>query len=133
VELENLSVEQLQDQLNKIEQSKVDLEKVLYQRWLEAKTELVQEIRDMIESRGYDLDEIAAMIPPRRRRGAGSAGKKGNRSYVRYVDPENADNVYIRGVLPRWMKEKMVAQGYDPTAKEDREAFKTNYLQAVQD
>jgi len=27
----------------------------------------------------------------------------------------------------------MAAQGYDPSAKPDREAFKSNYLQAVQD
>ena len=133
MEYQNLSVEELQSQLHQVEQSKVDLEKALYQRWHEAKAELAQEIREMIEQRGYDVDEIAALIVPRRRR-AGAAKKSGsNRSYTRYVDPENPNNVYIRGVLPRWMKEKMAAQGYDPSAKPDREAFKSNYLQAVQD
>jgi DNA-binding protein H-NS len=133
VEYQNLSVEELQSQLHQIEQSRVDLEKALYQRWHEAKSELAQEIREMIEQRGYDVDEIAALIVPRRRRAVAAKKSGGNRSYTRYVDPENPNNVYIRGVLPRWMKEKMAAQGYDPSAKPDREAFKSNYLQAVQD
>jgi len=133
LDFKNLSVDELQEQLQQIEQSKVDLEKALYQRWNEAKTELAQEIREMIESRGYELDEILDLVGPKRRRGAATTAKKGNRSYTRYVDPENPANVYIRGVLPKWMKEKMTAQGYDPSVKDDREAFKANYLQAVKD
>jgi DNA-binding protein H-NS len=133
VEYQNLSVEELQSQLHQVEQSRADLEKALYQRWHEAKSELAQEIREMIEQRGYDLDEIIALVGPRRRRAAGTKKSGSNRSYTRYVDPENPSNVYIRGVLPRWMKEKMAAQGYDPSSKPDREAFKSSYLQAVQD
>lgn len=132
MDYKSLSVEDLQQQLQEIEKNRVNLEKALSQRWHEAKSELVQEIRELIESRGYDADEILSLVAPRRRRGSGGA-KKGNRSYTRYVDPENPDHVYTRGVLPGWMKEKMSAQGYDPSVKEDREAFKTNYLQAIQD
>ncbi len=132
MDYKSLSVEDLQQQLQQIEQSKVDLEKALTQRWHEAKSELAQEIRELIDSRGYDADEILSLVMPRRRR-AGGGAKKGNRSYTRYVDPENPNQVYTRGVLPGWMKEKMAAQGYDPSVKEDREAFKANYLQAVQE
>jgi DNA-binding protein H-NS len=128
----NLSVEDLKQQLQQIEQRKVDLEKALTQRWHEAKSELAQEIRELIDARGYDAEEILSLIMPRRRRGGGGA-KKGNRSYTRYVDPQNPSHVYTRGVLPGWMKEKMTEQGYDPSVKEDREAFKANYLQAMQD
>jgi DNA-binding protein H-NS len=70
-------------------------------------------------------------VAPKRRRASG--GKASDRSYTRYVDPENPENIYSRGVLPKWMKEKMAAQGYDPAVREDREAFKANYLQAVKD
>lgn len=126
-----LSVDELQQQLQEIEQSKVDLEKALYQRWHEAKSELAQEIRDMVTNRGYDMEEILELVAPKRRRGA--VAKKGNRNYTRYVDPENPENVYVRGVLPKWMKERMAAQGYDPSVKDDREAFKANYLQALKD
>lgn len=133
MEYQNLSVAELQEKLSSLEQSKVDLEKALQQRWHEAKAELAQEIRGMIEDRGYEVEDIFGLVLPRRRRGGGGSMKKTGRSYTRYVDPEDPANVYVRGVLPRWMKEKMAAQGYDPSVKEDREAFKTNYLQAVQD
>jgi DNA-binding protein H-NS len=69
------------------------------------------------------------MVMPRRRRTASS--RKGTRGYTRYVDPENPTNVYVRGVLPGWLREKMTEQGYDPARKEDREAFKATYLRAV--
>lgn len=134
MEYKNLSVDELQAQLQQVEQNKVDLEKALYQRWHEAKAELAHEIREMIDSRGYDTEEILELVSPKRKRaGAGAGTKKGNRSYTRYVDPENPSNVYVRGVLPKWMKEKMTAQGYDPSVKDDREAFKANYLQAMKD
>jgi DNA-binding protein H-NS len=132
VDYKSLSVEELQQHLQEIEQSKVDLEKALSQRWHEAKAELAQEIRELIESRGYELEDIVSLVTPRRRRASGT-NKKGNRSYTRYVDPENPEHVYTRGVLPGWMKEKMAAQGYDHSVKEDREAFKANYLHAMED
>jgi DNA-binding protein H-NS len=131
VEYQQLSVDQIRERLQEVEQNRADLEKALHQRWQEAKSELAQQIREMIDAQGYDPEEIMGMVVPRRRRATG--GKKGGRSYVRYVDPQNPDNVYVRGVLPGWMKQKMAEQGYDPSVKEDREAFKANYLQAVQD
>lgn len=131
MELNQLSLDQIREKLQEVEQSRADLEKALNQRWQEQKSDLAQQIRDMIEAQGYDYEEIMGMVVPRRRRGA--TGKKGGRSYVRYVDPQNPENVYVRGVLPGWMKQKMIEQGYDPSVKDDREAFKTNYLQAVQE
>jgi DNA-binding protein H-NS len=131
LDYKTLSVDELQEQLQQIEQSKSDLQKALSKRWHEAKSELAQEIREMIEARGYDIDEILELVVPKRRRG--SSAKKGNRNYTRYVDPENPENFYVRGVLPKWMKQKMTAQGYDPSVKDDREAFKTTYLQAIKE
>lgn len=130
MELQQLSLEQIREKLQEVEQSKADLEKALYQRWHSAKTELAQQIRDMIEQHGYEAEEIMAMVLPRRRRGAGAA-RNAERAYPRYVDPQNPDNIYVRGVLPAWMKQKMVEQGYDPSVKQDRESFKNNYLQVV--
>lgn len=46
-------------------------------------------------------------------------------------DPYDPTLVYVRGVLPDWMKEKMTEQGYDPGNQADREAFKRNYLVAA--
>lgn len=133
MEYANLSVEEIQQQLDAIEQSKTELERALAVRRQEAKHDVVQQVRDLILSNGYELDEIIPLVQARRRRGAPAAKApvSGGREYTRYVDPENPDNVYVRGVLPGWMKQKMQEQGYDPTVKADREAFKANYLQAV--
>jgi DNA-binding protein H-NS len=47
------------------------------------------------------------------------------------VDPANPENIYVRGVLPRWMKEQMQANGLDPKSKDDRETFKQQHLQRM--
>jgi DNA-binding protein H-NS len=131
VEYANLSVDEIQKQLEQIAQDKADLQKALEQRRQQMKYELAQQIKDMILEHGYDVSEIASLLGARKRRGGGSVRKGGARQYTKFVDPDNADNVYVRGVIPGWMKQKMVDQGYDPSSKEDREAFKANYLQAV--
>jgi len=131
VQYENLTVEEIQQQLEQIEQSRTDLEKALEQRRQQAKHDIAQEIKDMIADRGYDLGDVLPLLTGRKRRAA--AARKGDRHYVRYIDPENPDNVYVRGVIPGWMKQKMLDQGYDPSSKGDREAFKANFLQAADD
>lgn len=135
MEYANLSVEQIQQQLDEIEHSKAELQRALVVRRQEGKHEVAQQVRDLILNNGYDLEEIVPLIQSRRRRAAAAVAKapaSGGRDYTRYVDPENSDNVYVRGVLPGWMKQKMQEQGYDPSVKADREAFKANYLQAVE-
>jgi DNA-binding protein H-NS len=133
VEYESLSLEEIQQQLDAIEQSKSELQHALAVRRQEAKHEVAQQVRDLIVNNGYEINEIMPLIQGRRRRGGGAPKPVtgGGREYTRYVDPENPENVYVRGVLPGWMKQKMQEQGYDPTVKVDREAFKANYLQAV--
>jgi DNA-binding protein H-NS len=132
VEYDNLSVEEIERHLDEIEQNRANLKRALEVRRQEAKYELAQQLKDMILEHGYEVSEIASLLGPRKRR-APPVGRKSTRHYVRYVDPENANNVYVRGVLPGWMKEKMQEQGYDPGSKADREAFKANYLQAIED
>jgi DNA-binding protein H-NS len=124
----DLSVDEIQEHLAKIEKERQDLEKALERRWQQGKEELARQIRQMIDESGHDLNEIVGLLG-KRRKVAGTT--RTTRQYTRYVDPENPENVYVRGVLPGWMKEKMQAQGYDPSVKEDREAFKQTYLQAL--
>lgn len=130
--LDNLSVDEIQEQLDDLAQSQADLEQALEQRQQQAKYDLAQEIKDLIQERGYDLSEIVGLLGARRRRTA-SAKKSGSRQYTRYVDPDNSENVYVRGVIPGWMKQKMLDQGYDPSSKPDREAFKANSLHVLED
>ncbi|EGV32034.1 hypothetical protein ThidrDRAFT_1608 [Thiorhodococcus drewsii AZ1] len=130
MEYANLSVEEIQRQLDEAESKKTELKRLLETRREEGKDDIVQQVRDLIESNGYDYDEIIPLVAPKRRRGAGRK-LSGDRQYKRYVDPDNSENVYVRGVLPGWMKKKMQEQGYDPSSKEDREAFKANSLREI--
>lgn len=133
MEYANLSVEEIQRQLEEAESKKSELKRMLEARRQEGKGEIVQQIKDLIENNGYDLEEIISLVSPKRRRGSAIARKLvGSRQYRRYVDPDNANNVYVRGVLPGWMKQKMKDQGYDPASKKDRESFKTNSLSVVE-
>jgi DNA-binding protein H-NS len=135
VQFEGLSVEQIQEQLYQVEQNRADLEKALEQRKQQEKYDVAQEVKDLIAQRGYALGEIVPLLSTRKRRAAAVAvaAKKSGRQYTRYVDPDNADNVYVRGVLPGWMKQKMVDNGYDPGVREDREKFKAEHLRAEED
>jgi DNA-binding protein H-NS len=131
VEYTNLSVEEIRQQLAQIEQSKADLEVALERRRQEAKTQVAQQVRDLIVDNGYDINEIMPLVAVRRRRGAAAAKKAGSTQYTRYADPQNPEHIYVRGVIPGWMKQRMQEQGYDPSSKQDREAFKANYLTAL--
>ena len=133
MEYASLSVDEIQQQLEEIEQSKAELQRALVTRRQEAKHGVVAQVRDLIALHGYELDEIVPLIAARRRRGAAASRPPASgRDYTRYVDPENPENVYVRGVLPGWMKQKMQEQGYDASVKVDREAFKANYLKSVE-
>ena len=136
MEYENLSVEQIRDQLQQIEQNRANLEKALEGRRQQAKHDLARQLKDTIIEHGYDVSEIASLLISRRRRGAAgakTAAKQGGRQYTTYVDPQNRNNMYKRGVIPSWMKERMQEQGYDASSKSDREAFKASYLQVLED
>ena len=134
MEYANLNVDEIRQRLEEIEQNKSELQRALTTRRQEAKQGVVQQIRDLISQNGYEVDEIVPLIMPRRRRGAAAAPRAtpSGRDYTRYVDPENSENVYVRGVLPGWMKQKMQEQGYDASVKADRESFKANYLQVLE-
>ena len=125
-----LSEDEIQQRLSSIETDRYALEKALERKRQDSKKELAEEIRDMILSRGYELAEILQHVGPKKR---GARKSKSGRSYTRYVDPANPENVYVRGVLPKWMKEQMAAQGLDPKNKDDREAFKEQYLEKSDD
>ena len=91
---------------------------------------LAEELRQMILDHGYEIEEILPFLAGRKR---GAKKATADRAYTRYADPANPANVYVRGVLPKWMKEQMSAKGLDPKSKEDREAFKEKYLQKQDD
>ena len=122
---EQLSLDEIEERLYNLESDRAALETALEQKRQQSKTDLAEEVKDLILSRGYEVAEIIDQLTTRRR---GATRVRSSRSYIRYVDPANPKNVYVRGVLPQWMKEQMAAQGMNPKEKADREAFKEQYL-----
>jgi DNA-binding protein H-NS len=127
-EPEDLSLDQIQEQLAQIEAEKKMLELALQKRRSVALADFVKDIRDQIVGRGYTVDEVFAQLRKGRRK-ASAAGRSAE--YPRYVDPDNPERGYTRGPLPAWLRQKMEAEGYDATDRAQREAFKSNYLKQV--
>ena len=138
MELENLSYEEIQRLVADLEQNRLNALMALEQRKEQAKYELAQTIKDMIAERGYVLADIVPLLGVRKRRSSSRSAvaprrvTADNRQRILYVDPENSNNIYSRGATPGWMKQMMQDQGYDPTSRGDRNAFKANYLKAVE-
>jgi len=128
--VENLSVEQIEQQLAQLAQDRLELENALEQRRQQGKYDLAEQIKTMIAEHGYTVADITSLLSGRKRRGA-AAKRRVARQYTGYMDPDDPSHVYTRGVIPGWMKAKMQEHGYDPGSKTDREAFKMNVLQAV--
>lgn len=126
----NMTLNEIEEQIQQMELNKRNLEKAREQKKMRQKTDLAAKVRDMISAEGFDVAEIVALMEKKKRGGAG-ASKQSSGSYTTYVDPDNSSNVYVRGVLPRWMKDKMQALHLDPGNKDHRDKFKAKHLKAV--
>ena len=124
----DISVDQIEEQLAQIQADKKALALELKRQRSVELADFAKDIRDQISGRGYSVDEVFAQLRKGRRK-ASAAGRSAE--YPRYVDPDNPERGYTRGPLPTWLRQKMEAEGYDATDKEQREAFKENYLKKV--
>jgi len=122
------SAEELKEKLAAIEADKKVLETALKQQSAAELSGFAKEIRDRIIERGYTVEEVFSVLSKRRRK---SAGGRRSGNYPQYVDPDNPANTYSRGPVPVWLKERMIASGFDPADKAQREEFKTSHLKLV--
>ena len=122
----SLSLDELQEQLQTLAQQQAELERLLQQKRDAGRKAFIQEIHALISERGYDLEDIATQLLKRAGGGMTAPASRGG-----YADPSDPSRIYVRGPLPRWLKEQMLADGYDPASKEDRERFKAERLERV--
>jgi DNA-binding protein H-NS len=120
-----LSTKEIQEQLAQIEADKKALEAALKNQRAAELSGFAKEIKEHITERGYTVDEVFSVLSKGRRKSA--AGRRSG-NYPHYVDPDNPANTYSRGPVPGWLKEKMIASGYDPADRAQREEFKTSHL-----
>jgi DNA-binding protein H-NS len=121
-----LSVAEIQEQLAQMAADRKALEAALRKQSAAELSGFAREIRDQIIERGYTVDDVFSALSRGRR---GAAGGLRSGGYPRYVDPDNPANTYSRGPVPVWLKEKMVAAGYDPADRVQREEFKASHLE----
>ena len=100
INLEGMSVAELQ-QLAK------DVEKAIEDRKnLDAKSTL-EEVKALVVSRGFDLDELMQLAAAKNK-GVAGAKKVLGKAPIKYRDPSNPDHVWSgRGKLPGWMVKAM--------------------------
>ena len=139
--VETMSLEELLQHLADLEQQRTIAFHELEQRKQQGKYDVAQQVRDLIIGQGYTLEDILPLVTAKRRRSytrrqqvsvpdpmpEAPAAPQG----AYYVDPANPANTYVKGALPAWLKEKIIAQGLDPKSKEDRVRFKAEYLHRV--
>ncbi len=121
--LTKLSLERLQQRLAELSEEWNQVEAAVEQRVREDKQLLAKQVRQKIVDAGYDLEDIIGLLQNRRR-----STRSSTDSYATWIDPDNTANIYRRGPLPAWLKDKMAAAGVDPTNKEQRETFKRDHL-----
>lgn len=128
-DLSNMSAAEIQAQIQHLEASKRSLEKALEKQKSRRKSDLAAKVRDLIMAEGFDVEEILELVDKKKRAGGGA--EKAGATVKAYVDPDNPENIYTRGVLPGWMKARMQSEGLDPADRDDRNTFKASFLKAV--
>lgn len=124
-----MSIAEIDVRLAELAQETAELSETRAQLMITGRKDVAAQVKEMIQSAGYSIDEIVPLVQRTGRRGRRSqAVTPGQVVYPRFVDPDNPNNAYSRGVLPGWMKERMLAHGLDPSSKADRETFKTTHL-----
>jgi DNA-binding protein H-NS len=123
-----LSVTEIRAQLAQLEVDGKALEAALRKQRAAELSSFARDIRGQIIARGYIVDQVVSVLTKGSRRGGGGRRSGG---YPRYLDPDNPANTYSRGPVPEWLKEKMIAGGYDPADRTQREEFKAAHLELV--
>ena len=122
--MDEMEYTELRAKLESLEAEQKEVERVLAAKRDKRKAELIAEFKQRIKEEGFTIGEVTDTFLGRR----GSRRSAGERSYPRYVDNANPEDVYVRGPLPGWMKERMSAVGLNPSDKGDRERYKQEYM-----
>ena len=120
-----LSAQAIQNRLAEMEAERKRLEAEFKKRMANELSDFAKEIATMITDRGYQIDEVVGLLQKGKRSGS---KRRASGTYAHYIDPDNPENTYSRGPLPRWLTEKMAAAGFDPADKAQREEFKASHL-----
>ncbi|KOR32376.1 hypothetical protein TI05_07630 [Achromatium sp. WMS3] len=131
--LENLTLDDIQERLRNVNQDRAALQRALEHKRQQTKKQVAQEVKNLIISKGHDVMDIMNFLANNNSKNRNTNNDKNKVAEslapcIQYVDPENSENIYIRGVCPDWMREQMFSHGLDPKNRRDRQLFKKQYL-----
>ena len=111
------------------------LSQELTERRAEAMKELVASVLGWCDNHGFAradmMIELNKAVPQVKAKPKSKAKAKVTQHVTLFADPACPGHIYKRGPYPAWMRERMVALGYDPTDPAARRGYKDDYLQVV--
>ncbi|NCA70494.1 MAG: hypothetical protein EOM91_10350 [Sphingobacteriia bacterium] len=121
----------LRSELGALEDRRSELQRMILATRRKELRAFCAELRELVKDRGHDLTEVVDELTRRRSGGSRrSAGASGERSAVALN--EDPSLIYIRGVMPDWMKQKMLDAGMDPKSRTDRARFRSEHMHPVE-
>jgi DNA-binding protein H-NS len=117
-------------ELNALEARRAELEAAVQEAKKSSLPVIVQNVKAYIAENGFTLDEVMPLLAPAQKRKA-SAKPKSKRvegPRASFTSKKDPSKIYFRGVLPAWLKEEMVAAGFDPENKESRDKYKAEHM-----
>ena len=112
------------DEIAELQAKKAKLEAEIEAKKAKKLAELVEGLRKTIVDAGYTVAEVAPLLAPRK-----PSVRKATVVYRLKSDPSKE---YVRGPMPAWMREAIVAVGMDPREKASREMFKVLHMDQEQ-
>lgn len=123
------SIEEIKVAIDAIEAQKAELLAAVAAKQAEARANILAQMRAACIDNDIDPAEVAAALKPptndkRTRRASGTD----TRVFPIYCLKSDPQRTYMRGVLPGWLKDAIMAAGLDPAKKEDRERFRADHM-----
>jgi DNA-binding protein H-NS len=89
---------------------------------------VVEGIKTYIYDNGFTLNEVLPLLAGKAKKASKPRATRNEGPRVTFTSKTNPGNVYVRGVLPAWLKTDMLAAGFDPENKESRDKYKAEHM-----
>jgi DNA-binding protein H-NS len=122
------SFAELKSKLERIEAARDELQEALAAAREADRQSLVAEIRDLIASRGYQVEEIVQLLSPQPEPKTVRAKRPAQRYAMRGYPSRSWS---FRGKAPAWLADTMAAHGLDSADRADRDLFRREHMTAV--
>jgi DNA-binding protein H-NS len=122
---------EIKAELECIEAKREELQAALAAAHEADRQSLVADIRELLASRGYQVEEIVALLSPQPEPKAAKPAKD-RRPAPRYAMAGDPSQTWsFRGKAPGWLAGAMAARGLDSAIRADRDTFRREHMTAV--